>query len=403
MSYHVTRACVASVELHDVRVTVDGRNLLDGATLHIGDGESVAVLGPSGCGKTTLLRAVAGLQPVSGGTVWFDGVDTTNLEPAGRGVGMVFQNYALYPHMQSRGILGFYYRLRGRDAEVGERVEGVCEIMGADFAGLLGRKPSQLSGGQRQRVAIGRCIIREPRVFLFDEPLSALDARLRTQTRVEIKRLLRRFGVTALYVSHDQIEAMAIGDRIAVMRAGRIVQVGPSRDLHTRPRNTFVATFLGTPAMCLAAGIVEAGAIRIVGAAPDPDGTAPAALGDVAIVGSPEVVRLPITMQPPLAPGTQVILGWRADAVGLGGPRSSAPSAVVMAIEPVVADRQLLVTAEIVVAGVDGRPATLTVRVRAGLDDGIRVGERVRLTFDVEATHAFDANGDRLDAVLYST
>ena len=392
---------MASIDIDDVRVTVDGRDLLDGATLHVGDGESVAVLGPSGCGKTTLLRAVAGLQPVSGGTVSYDGVDTTHLEPAARGVGMVFQNYALYPHMQSQGILGFFYRLRGRDAEVGDRVQGVCEIMGADFAGLLGRKPSQLSGGQRQRVAIGRCIIREPRLFLFDEPLSALDARLRTQTRVEIKRLLRRFGVTALYVSHDQVEAMAIGDRIAVMRAGRIEQVGPARDLHARPRNTFVATFLGTPPMCLVSGVVEAGAIRLVGPAPDPDGAAPAPLGDVSVFGAPDEVRLPIVMQPSPASGTPVVLGWRADAVSIAGPESSGPWAKVMAIEPVVADRQVMVTTAVVVAGVDGLPANFTVRARAAADSGVRVGERVRLAFEIEATHAFNADGDRIVAVLY--
>ena len=393
---------MASIDIDDVRVTVGGRDLLDGATLHVGDGESVAVLGPSGCGKTTLLRAVAGLQPVASGAVSYDGVDTTHLEPAERGVGMVFQNYALYPHMQSQGILGFFYRLRGRDAEVGDRVQGVCEIMGADFADLLGRKPSQLSGGQRQRVAIGRCIIREPRLFLFDEPLSALDARLRTQTRVEIKRLLRRFGVTALYVCHDQVEAMAIGERIAVMRAGRFEQVGAARDLHARPRNTFVATFLGSPPMCLAGGVIERDAIRLVGPAPDPDGAAPAPLGDVAVSGAPDVVRLPITMQPSPAPGTPVVLGWRADAVSLAGPESSGVWAEVMAIEPVVADRQVMVTTAVVVAGVDGRPANFLVRARAAADSGVRVGERVRLTFDIEATHAFDVNGERVVAVLYS-
>jgi ABC-type sugar transport system ATPase subunit len=393
---------LASIDIDDVRVTIDGRDLLDGATLHVGDGESVAILGPSGCGKTTLLRAVAGLQPVSSGTVSYDGVESTHLDPSARGVGMVFQNYALYPHMQSQGILGFYYRLRGRSAEVGDRVHGVCEIMGADFADLLLKKPSQLSGGQRQRVAIGRCIIREPRLFLFDEPLSALDARLRTQTRVEIKRLLRRFGVTALYVSHDQLEAMAIGDRIAVMRAGRIVQVGQTRDLHDRPRNTFVATFLGSPPMCLVSGVIEAGAIRLVGPAPDPDGAAPAPLGDVAISGAPAEVRLPFLMQPSPALGTTVVLGWRADAVALSGPEASGLWAEVMAVEPVVADRQVMVTTAVVVAGLDGRPASFTIRARATADSGVRVGGRVRITFNVQATHAFQANGERAVAVVYS-
>ena len=396
-------ARLASIDLDDVRVTVGGNNLLDGATLHVGNGEAVAVLGPSGCGKTTLLRAVAGLQSVSSGTVAYDGVDSTQLEASARGVGMVFQNYALYPHMQSQGILGFYYRIRGRDVEVGDRIQGVCDIMGADFAGLLDRKPSQLSGGQRQRVAIGRCIIREPRVFLFDEPLSALDARLRTQTRVEIKRLLRRFEVTAMYVSHDQTEAMAIGDRIAVMRAGKIVQVGPSRDLHARPRNTFVATFLGTPPMCLVDAVVEDGSIRVVGPATDPDGAVPAPLGDVAIERPADVMRLPISLQPSPPIGTSLVLGWRADAVRIEGGEGSGPVAQVMAIEPVVADRQVLVTTAIVVAGLNGRPSPIMVRARAGADLGVRLGERVRLHFDVQETHAFDPTGDRVVAVLYSS
>jgi ABC-type sugar transport system ATPase subunit len=274
--------------------------------------------------------------------------------------------------------------------------------MGADFEGLLGRKPSQLSGGQRQRVAIGRCIIREPRVFLFDEPLSSLDARLRTQTRVEIKRLLRRFGVTAMYVSHDQVEAMAIGDRIAVMRAGKFVQVGAARDLYARPRNTFVATFFGTPPMCLASAIVEAKAIRLVGPADDPDSAAPAPLGDVGIIGTPEEVRLPVTLQPSPAPGTPIVLGWRADAVQVAGPESEGPWAQVISVEPVVADRQVMVTATVAVIGLDGCPTAFTVRARAGADARVTVGERVRLSFNTEATHAFDIDGNRVVAVLYS-
>ncbi len=393
---------MASIDVVNARVTIGGRDLLAGTTLHVADGEAVAVLGPSGCGKTTLLRAIAGLVPLSGGVIAYDRTDAADLQPGARGVGMVFQDYALYPHMQSKGILGFYYQLRGRDAEVGDRVKGVCEVMGPDFEGLLERKPKELSGGQRQRVAIGRCIIREPRVFLFDEPLSALDARLRSQTRVEIKRLLRRFGVTAIYVSHDQVEAMAIGDRIAIMREGRIEQAGPALEVHARPRNTFVATFLGTPPMSLVAGIVQDGAVRLVGPGSEPDAGTPAPLADLLPEGKPEVARVPLAIRPSPPIGTAVILGWRPDAVRLAGAGEACLVARVMAIEPVVADRQVALTCATVVSGRDGAPATVSIRARARADAGVATGDRVRLAFDAEATHAFDAAGERLVAVLYS-
>ena len=239
---------------------VDGRVLaLDEVSLSVEDGETVAVVGPSGCGKTSLLRALGGLVPVASGRVYFDDEDVTELPPKERLIGIVFQNYALYPHMESKRNLGFFFKMHKRDPEVPERVEATCKIMGEGFEELLERKPKTLSGGQKQRVAIARCIIRNPRVFLFDEPLSNLDAKLRSQTRVQIKRLLRRFGITAVYVTHDQTEAIALGDRIAVMQAGNIVQIGTYSQIYERPISKFVAGFFGSPPMNLLPATVREG------------------------------------------------------------------------------------------------------------------------------------------------
>jgi ABC-type sugar transport system ATPase subunit len=244
---------------------------LDGVDLEIRDGETVAVIGPSGCGKSTLLRVVAGLETPDSGRVLYDGEDVRGTPPGERGIGMVFQNYALYPHMESKGNLGFFFRLRRREGEIDERVRITAEIMGLGFKELLDRKPGTLSGGQQQRVAIGRCIARDPRLFLLDEPLSSLDARLRARTRVELKRLLSRFKITTLYVTHDQTEAIALATRIAVMRRGRIEQVGRWGDLYDHPASAFVAGFVGTPgapAANLLAGTLG-GAPVLVGARPE--------------------------------------------------------------------------------------------------------------------------------------
>ena len=240
---------------------------LDGVDLEVRDGETLAIIGPSGCGKSTLLRVVAGLEPVDSGRVLYDGQDVSAVPPGERGIGMVFQNYALYPHMESRGNLGFFFRLRRRrEEEIDERVRLTAEIMGLGFDELLERKPGTLSGGQQQRVAIGRCIARDPRLFLLDEPLSSLDARLRARTRVELKRLLTRFRITTIYVTHDQTEALALATRIAVMRRGRIEQAGVWDELYQRPANAFVAGFVGTPGTPpanLLPGTVSAGRARL--------------------------------------------------------------------------------------------------------------------------------------------
>lgn len=235
---------------------------LDQVDLTVPDGRTMAVLGPSGCGKSTLLRVIAGLEADYGGDLFYDDRNMMDVPPRDRYIGMVFQNYALYPHFEGHGNLSFFFRLRkAPDAEAEERIRVTSEIMGIGFQSLLQRKPGTLSGGQQQRVAIARAIVRRPQVFLFDEPLSNLDAKLRSQTRVEIKRLLNRFGITALYVTHDQTEAMALGDLVAVMRAGRLEQVGPFEDVRRQPANTFVAGFLGIPPMSLLeeASVLEGG------------------------------------------------------------------------------------------------------------------------------------------------
>ena len=217
-------------------------------SLEVADGETVSLLGTSGCGKSTLLKVVAGLELPDRGRVLFDDVDVTAMPPQERGVGMVFQDYALYPSMQGKGNLAYYFQVHQRTpAEAEQRTREVAEIMGVGFDLLLGRVPTTLSGGEQQRVAIGRCIVRDPSLFLMDEPICNLDAKLREGTRLELKKLLRKFAVTSFYVTHDQQEAVFMGDRIAVMRDGRIEQIGTFDDLYFSPRNLHVAQFIGAP------------------------------------------------------------------------------------------------------------------------------------------------------------
>ena len=238
---------------------------LDGLNLHVPDGITMVVVGPSGCGKSTLLRVVAGLTDCEG-TIQYDDQDMRDVPARERRIGMVFQNYALYPHFYGRGNLSFFFWVnKAPSAEAEARIRITSEMMGIGFKELLKRKPGTLSGGQQQRVAIARAIVRKPQLFLLDEPLSNLDAKLRTQTRIEIKRLLHRFEITAMYVTHDQTEAMALGDQIAVMRAGRIEQVGTFREILQNPVNSFVAGFLGLPPMNLLRGVVSGRTLRLNG------------------------------------------------------------------------------------------------------------------------------------------
>jgi sn-glycerol 3-phosphate transport system ATP-binding protein len=251
---------MASISFRDVHKRYGsgtGANpVIHGVSAEIADGEFVVIVGPSGCGKSTLLRMVAGLEAISGGEIAIGARVVNDLEPPERDIAMVFQNYALYPHFDVFDNMAYGLRIRKLpEAEVRARVEKAAATL--ELTGLLRRKPRQLSGGQRQRVAMGRAIVRQPQVFLFDEPLSNLDAKLRAQTRLEIQKLHRELGVTSLFVTHDQVEAMTLAQRMIVMNAGRIEQVGTPEEVYQRPATTFVAGFIGSPPMNLLGGRAE--------------------------------------------------------------------------------------------------------------------------------------------------
>ena len=249
---------MAEVSLKNVVKQFGDVKVIHGIDLQIADGEFCVFVGPSGCGKSTLLRMVAGLEDTTSGAISIGARDVTHVDPAERGIAMVFQTYALYPHMTVAQNMGFGLKMTGHaPAEVAAKVKEASRILKLDD--YLTRKPKALSGGQRQRVAIGRAIVRGPQVFLFDEPLSNLDAELRVEMRVEISRLHREIGATMIYVTHDQVEAMTLADKIVVLRAGRIEQVGAPLDLYRDPDNRFVAGFIGSPAMNFVSGITEAG------------------------------------------------------------------------------------------------------------------------------------------------
>ena len=260
--------------------------------LDVADGEFLVLVGPSGCGKTTSLRMLAGLEHVDDGTILIDGREVVKLAPRDRDIAMVFQNYALYPHMNVAANMGFALRLaKVPKREIADRVRAAARLL--DLEEYLDRKPRQLSGGQRQRVAMGRAIVREPRVFLMDEPLSNLDAQLRVATRAEIAALQRRLGVTTLYVTHDQVEAMTMGDRVAVMKGGVLQQCDAPRVLYDAPANAFVASFIGSPAMNMFTATVHDGGVRIGAATLEVAGGAPAPPGATVTVGlRPESLEL---------------------------------------------------------------------------------------------------------------
>src|SRR2546426_694537 len=239
---------MAKVQLRDVRKSYADLEVIHGVDIDVADGEFIVIVGPSGCGKSTLLRMVAGLETITGGEIVIGDRVVNRLEPKDRDIAMVFQNYALYPHMSVFDNMAYSLKIRGLSrSDIDARVKRAGEIL--ELGPLLERKPRQLSGGQRQRVAMGRAIVREPAVFLFDEPLSNLDAKLRVQMRIEIKRLHQSIRTTSVYVTHDQVEAMTLGDRLIVMNAGRAEQIGAPIDVYERPATTFVAGFIGSPAM----------------------------------------------------------------------------------------------------------------------------------------------------------
>jgi multiple sugar transport system ATP-binding protein len=244
---------MGQITLQDVQKSFGPVHIIKGANLDIQDGSFVVFVGPSGCGKTTLLRLIAGLEDVTGGKILIDGKNVVDTPPAKRGLSMVFQSYALYPHMSVRGNIAFGLKMAGLPkAEINRKVEGAAATL--NLTPYLDRKPRELSGGQRQRVAIGRAIVREPKAFLFDEPLSNLDAALRVQMRIEVTRLQKQLGTTAVYVTHDQVEAMTMADKIVVLNAGKIEQYGTPLELYERPANLFVAGFIGSPKMNFVTG-----------------------------------------------------------------------------------------------------------------------------------------------------
>src|SRR5688572_29285961 len=256
---------MSSVQIRDVRKSFGNFEVLHGVSIPIEDGEFVVLVGPSGCGKSTLLRMLAGLENITSGTISIGDKVVNNVQPKERDIAMVFQNYALYPHMTVADNMGFSLKLRGASAdEISKGVNRAAEILA--LTPLLERYPRQLSGGQRQRVAMGRAIVRDPQVFLFDEPLSNLDAKLRVAMRTEIKELHQRLKTTTVYVTHDQIEAMTMADKIVVMHDGIVEQMGTPLELYDTPANQFVAGFIGSPAMNFLPGRAAAGGIAVAGA-----------------------------------------------------------------------------------------------------------------------------------------
>ena len=259
---------MAEVHLRDVKKDYGPVKVIHGVDLDIADGEFIVIVGASGCGKSTLLRMVAGLEEISGGEVWIGGRVVNNLEPAERDIAMVFQNYALYPHMSVFDNMAYGLKIAKVPlADIKLRVDKAAKIL--ELGPYLARKPRELSGGQRQRVAMGRAIVRQPQVFLFDEPLSNLDAKLRAQTRLEIQKLHRELGITSLFVTHDQVEAMTLAQRMIVMNAGVMEQFGTPEEVYTRPATTFVASFIGSPPMNLLRNAPDAKPGTIVGIRPE--------------------------------------------------------------------------------------------------------------------------------------
>jgi multiple sugar transport system ATP-binding protein len=306
-----------------------GVRAVDGVSLDVGPGEFVVLVGPSGCGKTTLLRMIAGLEDISGGTISVDGRRVNGVPPAERDIAMVFQNYALYPHMNVRENLSFGLRMRKvAKAEIERRVEEVADTLG--LRELLARRPKELSGGQRQRVALGRAIVRRPKLFLFDEPLSNLDAKLRVQMRAELKRLHRALKVPAVYVTHDQEEAMTLGDRVVVLKDGRVRQAGRPLDVYARPADRFVAGFIGTPPMNFLNGRVSGGlfqgaglSLRVPGALDGPAvlGLRPELLHDrppADANGSAASLRLRVSLVEPLGDRVDAALATSSDVPLVG-------------------------------------------------------------------------------------
>jgi multiple sugar transport system ATP-binding protein len=349
---------MAEVTIRDLKKTYGGLQVVHGLDLDIPDGEFVVLVGPSGCGKSTLLRMIAGLEEVTSGAIRIGPRLVNNLPPSERDIAMVFQNYALYPHKTVGANMGFALKMRGMSKDdIRAKVERAAEVLG--LTPYLDRFPRALSGGQRQRVAMGRAIVRDPQVFLFDEPLSNLDAKLRVQMRTEIRELHQRLKTTTVYVTHDQIEAMTMADRIVVMQGGRIEQVGAPLDLYDNPANTFVAAFIGSPSMNMIEGQVVAGAVQAGGA------------------------TLPLPPGRTLDEGRHVIYGIRPEHLSVAGDGITGTVAVV---EPTGSETHVVIR-------IQGRELVAVFRDRVAF----RPGDSITLTPDARTVHLFDkASGARI-------
>ena len=356
---------MAGVSIRAVHKHFGSTHVIRGVDVDIADGEFCVLVGPSGCGKSTLLRMIAGLEEISEGEIVIGTTVVNRVAPKERDIAMVFQNYALYPHMTVRDNMSFALMLAKRSkADIEERVRKAADILG--LAPYLDRYPRQLSGGQRQRVAMGRAIVRDPQVFLFDEPLSNLDAKLRVQMRTEIKELHQRLKTTSIYVTHDQIEAMTMADKIVVMRDGVVEQTGDPLALYDNPANTFVAGFIGSPAMNMVPGVVRSG-------------------GTGARVVFDGDVSLPLPTRAHAADGQAVLYGLRPEHCAQGA--AGLPVEVVV-VEPTGADTQLY-------CRFNGQEVTATIRDRTDC----RPGDRIHLAPDPVRAHLFDAaSGKRLAA-----
>ena len=355
---------MASVAIRDVRKSYGATAVIHGVDISITDGEFVVLVGPSGCGKSTLLRMIAGLENITGGEISIGDRVVNNLPPKERDIAMVFQNYALYPHMTVAANMAFSMKLRGApQSEIDTRVNRAAAIL--DLGPYLERFPRQLSGGQRQRVAMGRAIVRDPQVFLFDEPLSNLDAKLRVQMRTEIKELHQRLKTTTVYVTHDQIEAMTMADKIVVMHDGIVEQIGTPLELYDNPANQFVAGFIGSPAMNFLKGT-----IRVNG---------------IAMFEGPNGVKLPVANAPASANGAAAVYGIRPEHFTLA---DDGAEAEIVVIEPTGSETQVF-------AKLGGEEVVAVFRER----HQFKPGEKIKLKPGPKLVHLFDAaTGKRLNS-----
>jgi len=355
---------MASVSFTNIEKSFGTTKVIHGIGFDISDGEFVVLVGPSGCGKSTLLRMLAGLEEITGGTIAIDGKEVNEVESKDRDIAMVFQSYALYPHMTVADNMAFSLKLRKADPKmIAERVDRASKILNLDP--YLHRFPRELSGGQRQRVAMGRAIVRDPKVFLFDEPLSNLDAKLRVAMRAEIKALHQRLKTTTVYVTHDQVEAMTMADRIVVMHDGRIEQIGTPLELYDHPGNLFVAQFIGSPAMNVVNGTVRRG-------------------GDAAYVEVAGGVRWPLDTAPG-AEGQAVAYGVRPEHLTLAPDGNGVPGEIIV-VEPTGAETELLI-----------RVGDAQVTLRTHGRPVVRHDQQVGLGVDPANVHVFDrATGARL-------